>query len=169
MLFIFPTHAWSQTSAIPWSAFSGGFGIATSTNTVVQASTGEIVGAAEGMNTMIRSGFLVVKLPSSPHNAIDESGGPPTAYALHSNYPNPFNPGTHIPFDLPAATNVRFIVYDLLGQEVIRLADQELQPGYHQLIWAGRDARGRDVPAGIYIARLVTPSYTKSIKMLLLK
>ncbi|MCH7939496.1 MAG: hypothetical protein IID13_07105 [Candidatus Marinimicrobia bacterium] len=56
-----------------------------------------------------------------------------------------------------------------MGREVVRLVDRQLEAGYHSLIWNGRDARGRDVPTGLYIARLVTANYTKSIKMLLLK
>ncbi len=53
--------------------------------------------------------------------------------------------------------------------EVTRLVGGYLEPGYHEVMWDGRDANGRSVPSGIYIARLVTPEYTKSIKMVLLK
>ena len=93
----------------------------------------------------------------------------PTVYSLSPAYPNPFNPTTTIRFGLPTATNIEFIVYDLLGREVDRLLDRQLDPGYYQVVWRGRDARGRSLPSGVYIARLVTPQYTKSIKMLLLK
>ena len=93
----------------------------------------------------------------------------PTVYSLSPAYPNPFNPTTTIRFGLPTATDIEFIVYDLLGREVDRLLDRQLDPGYHQVVWRGRDARGRSLPSGVYIARLVTPQYTKSIKMLLLK
>ena len=57
----------------------------------------------------------------------------------------------------------------MLGREVVRLEDGRLEAGYHSLTWNGSDARGREVPTGMYIARLVTPEYTKSIKMVLLK
>lgn len=60
-------------------------------------------------------------------------------------------------------------MYDLLGREVDRLLDRHLDPGYYQVVWQGRDVRGRSLPSGVYIARLVTPEYTKSIKMLLIK
>ena len=93
----------------------------------------------------------------------------PTRYALHQNYPNPFNPITIIRYELPKASNVQMRIYNLLGQEVIRLVDEDQTPGYHKAIWSGRDARGRSVSSGIYIARLVTPGYAKSIKMVLLK
>ena len=93
----------------------------------------------------------------------------PQSFALAQNYPNPFNPSTTLEFDLPMATDIHIVVYDLLGREVVRLVDQRLEPGYHQLVWNGRDRRGRPVPTGLYIARLVTPAYTKSIKLVLLR
>ncbi len=99
-----------------------------------------------------------------------------SSYALLSSYPNPFNPSTTIGFELPARSDVSLIIYNLTGREVARLADSGYQAGYHQVVWDGRNASGRLLPSGIYIARLVvppkagvTPEYTKSIKMLLLK
>ena len=168
-LLVVPMIAWSQNSAVPWSAFSGGFGVATSTSTAVLASTGEIVGASEGGNTSVKSGFLVVKLQQGPPSAIDAADGLPTTYALRQNYPNPFNPQTTIRFSLPVATNTRIIVYDLSGKEIVRLVDRRLEAGYHQLVWNGRDRRGRELPTGMYIVLMATPEFTKSIKLVLIK
>ena len=93
----------------------------------------------------------------------------PGKFALHQNYPNPFNPTTTIRFELPSAAQVYLLVYDILGREVIRLRQEQLDAGYHEVIWKGRDLAGRDIASGIYIARLATPEFTKSIKMVLLK
>ncbi len=93
----------------------------------------------------------------------------PERVALHEAYPNPFNPFSTIQYDLPKAIDVQLVVYDLLGREVIRLVDGYKESGYHQVVWRGRTTEGREVPAGIYIARLDTPEFTKSIKMVLLK
>ncbi|MBA7602157.1 Ycf48-like protein [subsurface metagenome] len=93
----------------------------------------------------------------------------PSAFILDQNYPNPFNPVTTIRFGLPDAVRTRLLVYDLLGREVAHLVDRDMTAGYHQVIWDGRTASGREVPTGLYIARLVTPEFTKSIKMVLLK
>ncbi len=108
--------------------------------------------------------------------AVEESSDIPTSFALHPAYPNPFNPNTTIRFDLPEASVVVLVVHDLLGREVARLVDRYMTAGYHQVIWDGRTASGLEVPSGIYIARLlvpptagITPQYTKSIKMVLLK
>ncbi len=100
---------------------------------------------------------------------IEEQGGLPREFALHPNYPNPFNPSTTIRFDLPEAAEVRLVVYDLMGREVARLVDGQVAAGYQRVVWNGRDASGKNVPSGMYIARLVTPEYTKSIKLALLK
>ena len=108
--------------------------------------------------------------------ALDELQGVPTEFALHQNHPNPFNPTTTIRFDLPEATDVVLVIYDLLGQEVVRLVDSYLEPGYQQVVWDGRNRYGREVSSGIYIIRMLvpptaglTPGYTRSIKTVLLK
>jgi len=93
----------------------------------------------------------------------------PSAYALHQNYPNPFNPGTTLRFDLPEASDITITVYDLLGREVVRLVGGRFEADYHQVIWDGKTTDGRDAPAGIYIALLSTPQYTRSIKLVLMK
>ncbi|MFC1483491.1 glycoside hydrolase family 3 N-terminal domain-containing protein [Candidatus Neomarinimicrobiota bacterium] len=95
--------------------------------------------------------------------------GLPVDFTLYQNYPNPFNPATTIAFDLPQAGPTSLIVYNLLGREVVRLADDNRSAGNYHFRWEARDNFGREVPAGIYIASLVTPEYTNAIKMLLLK
>ncbi|UCD37551.1 MAG: immunoglobulin domain-containing protein [Fidelibacterota bacterium] len=100
---------------------------------------------------------------------IDNVAGIPEEYALHANYPNPFNPSTRIRYDLPKAADVILTVYDLLGREVVRLVDGHMEPGYQQVIWNGRTSDGREVPSGVYIARMVSTAYTHSIKMVLMK
>jgi len=94
--------------------------------------------------------------------------GTPYDYSF-SSYPNPFNPVSTIRYDLPQASDVSLVIYDFLGREVVRLVDGNTASGFHQVRWDGRDASGRQIPSGIYIARLVTPEYSESIKMVLLK
>ncbi len=95
--------------------------------------------------------------------------GIPAEYALHPGYPNPFNPSITLPFDLPEGTPVSLVVYDIMGREVVRLVESHREAGYHRIVWDGRDSRGRAAPTGLYIARMVTPGYTRSIKLVLLK
>ncbi|MCH7498223.1 MAG: T9SS type A sorting domain-containing protein [Candidatus Marinimicrobia bacterium] len=101
--------------------------------------------------------------------AVVEGAGIPEAFALWQNYPNPFNPSTIIRFDLPEATHLTLIIYDLLGREVARLRQGAIEPGYHQVVWNGRTAAGQEATAGLYIVRLVSPTFTRKIKMVLLK
>ncbi|MFC1619103.1 cohesin domain-containing protein [Candidatus Neomarinimicrobiota bacterium] len=90
-------------------------------------------------------------------------------YSLAPAYPNPFNPSTTIRYELPVAVPAQLLIYDLLGREVTRLVEATQSAGAYEILWDGTDALGHTLPTGIYIARLVTPEYSKSIKMLLLK
>ena len=93
----------------------------------------------------------------------------PAVYSLAPNYPNPFNPATTIRFGLPEDVSARLVVYDLMGREVARLLERSLAAGYHSIVWNGKNAAGAELPSGLYIARLSTPRFTRSIKMVLLK
>ena len=74
----------------------------------------------------------------------------PRTFALSPNYPNPFNPSTTLAFELPQASHVTLQVYDVLGREIVRLAEGEYEPGRHEVVF---DARS--VASGLYIARFV--------------
>jgi len=169
ILIIAPITAWSQNTAITGSSFNMAFGVSADANTTVISAAGEVlVGSVEAGDTRVGSGFLVI-IRQQAIVAIEEGGLLPVTFALHQNYPNPFNPSTTIQFDLPKATDIHIVVYNLLGREVARLVEQRLEAGYHQLVWNGRDRNGREVPTGMYIVLMTTPEYRKSIKLLLLK
>ena len=93
----------------------------------------------------------------------------PLSFALRQNYPNPFNPATTITYELPLTGQVDITVYDLMGREIVKLTHGVVEAGYHQTVWNGRDGSGRSVPSGVYFLRLLTPAYSKSIKMVVLK
>lgn len=74
-----------------------------------------------------------------------------TKFSLYNNYPNPFNPQTSILISLKKMSTVDLVIYNLLGEEIIRLADSELRPpGYHNFIWRGLNRDGIRVASGIY-------------------
>jgi hypothetical protein len=85
-------------------------------------------------------------------------------FNLYQNYPNPFNPSTTIEFDIPERTNVKLVVYDILGREVETLIDKELEPGKYKLNFTSTN-----LPSGVYFYTLRTPKFTKTNKMLLIK
>ncbi len=88
----------------------------------------------------------------------------PTKYALHQNYPNPFNPQTQIKFDLVNPQKVRLTVYNVMGQEVMRLVDQPLQAGFHSVTF---DAT--NLASGMYFYRIEAGNFTSMKKMVMVK
>ena len=93
----------------------------------------------------------------------------PERYALHHNFPNPFNPVTTIQYDLPEAVPVMLTIYDIRGREIIRLVQSEQPAGYFEVQWNGVNQFGQSVASGIYFYMLQTPKYSKSHKMLFIK
>ena len=88
----------------------------------------------------------------------------PLVFNLMQNYPNPFNPSTTIIFDLPDATEIEIIIYDILGKQVEVLVRDRVLSGRHKVVW---DAS--EFPSGIYYCRLTTHHLEITRKMLLLK
>ncbi|UCF06077.1 MAG: T9SS type A sorting domain-containing protein [bacterium] len=94
---------------------------------------------------------------------------PRLALTLHQNFPNPFNPGTAISFDLPAREWVSLEIFDVSGRLVKRLLHSaELEPGLHTVSWDGRNYAGKAVSSGIYYYRLTAGKASISHKMVLL-
>jgi hypothetical protein len=74
----------------------------------------------------------------------------PRAFTLAPAYPNPFSGRATLAFELPEASRVTLTVYDVLGREVVRLAEGEREPGRHEAVWAAGEAA-----SGVYVVRLV--------------
>jgi len=88
----------------------------------------------------------------------------PGEFELSQNYPNPFNPMTTINYALPKESHVRLIVYNLLGEEVARLVNEQQTAGYKQISWDASTAA-----SGIYFYRLQAGEFVLTRKMVLLK
>jgi hypothetical protein len=94
----------------------------------------------------------------------------PTPLTLNlRNYPNPFNPETVITYNLPDNSRVELIIYNLKGQRVKKLVNEEQSAGIKTIIWDGRDERGNRVSSGIYFYRIKAGELTEQKKMILLK
>jgi hypothetical protein len=85
------------------------------------------------------------------------------------NYPNPFNPDTHISFQLPKEGRVSLTVFDARGKLVRTLADKSFPKGSHTVLWNGSDEQGREISSGVYYYRLIHQNEEITGKMLLLK
>lgn len=93
----------------------------------------------------------------------------PKDYKLYNNFPNPFNPSTKIAFELPKASHVTLKIYDVLGREVAQIADQNYPAGYNEITWNGINGNGEQVASGVYFCRITAGTWSKVMKMLLLK
>jgi len=97
-------------------------------------------------------------------SSVQQISGLPQDYSLEQNYPNPFNPITNIEYSIPEASFVELKIYDVLGNEVATLVNQEQNAGVYRA-----DFSGSDLASGLYIARITAGNYTNTIKMSLLK
>ncbi|MDZ7319076.1 MAG: T9SS type A sorting domain-containing protein [candidate division KSB1 bacterium] len=94
---------------------------------------------------------------------------PPKAFSLFYNYPNPFNMTTLIKYDLIFLGQIELIIYNLAGEEVIKLINEHQSPGAYQVVWDSKDNHGKEVSSGIYIAVLKCGNLKKSIKLSLIR
>ena len=88
----------------------------------------------------------------------------PSSFSLEQNYPNPFNPSTTIRFLIPEQQNIRLSVYNLLGQRVRTLIDEEMKAGRHSVVF---NAAG--LASGVYFYRIQTESFVSTKQFVLLK
>lgn len=88
---------------------------------------------------------------------------------LISGYPNPFNPSTNIKYSLVNGGHVTLAIYNIRGQEVARLIDNNETAGSHSIVWNGTDNYGNQMSSGVYICLLRAGGYTKKFQMTLLK
>lgn len=109
------------------------------------------------------------------HGTVTALVGLPETFALEQNFPNPFNPSTEIAYQLPANTEAAgarrawLKIYNLLGQEIRTLVDQNQAPGYYSVTWDGRDDFGREVSSGVYLYRLEYGAFVATRKMALVR
>ena len=106
-------------------------------------------------------GDPIERYPTDVAEGIDEI---PYAYALFSNYPNPFNAATTIKYNLPNSADVTIEIYDILGRRVKTLVQGEQQAGYHQVTW-----NAPDKSSGIYFYQIQAGDFIETKRMLLLK
>ena len=97
------------------------------------------------------------------------SSNPIFQFSLKQNFPNPFNPSTRIEFDLRHASQVRLTIYNVLGQEVNELVNEQRSTGHYQETWDGTDASGKSLPSGFYFYRLNAGTFIAVRKMLLMR
>ena len=93
----------------------------------------------------------------------------PLDFMLYPNYPNPFNAGTEIRYDLPLEKHVRLVIYNVLGQAVKVIVDETQVADNYTYRWDGTNDFGEKVPSGLYFCRLEAGYWVLTRKMTLLE
>lgn len=96
--------------------------------------------------------------------SVDDNEPSPEEYFFKQNYPNPFNPFTNIDFYLPNRTWVQLKIYDLLGNEITELINEEKDAGNYELLF-----NGSELSSGIYFYKIVANGFQETKKMTLIK
>lgn len=120
-----------------------------------------------GLDSLQSANSFIISLVRSPIGIQVISSEIPQKFALYNNYPNPFNPVTKINFDIPNLSGdkkVQVVIYDILGNQVELLVNQELIAGKYSVDW-----NAANYSSGIYFYRINAGSYTDTRKMILVK
>jgi hypothetical protein len=93
----------------------------------------------------------------------------PAVTSLRNIYPNPFNPQTTIAFSLADHESITIEIFNIRGQLVRTLLDSEYEAGHHQIVWNGRDEKGRQLASGVYLCVMQTEKDRFINKVVLMK
>ncbi len=172
------------TPGLAFNALGSLYGItgsSTQINNFIRIDTLTAAGALVGSTGLQNLNGLALRTDSLTTGVDEGSDGVlPETYVLQQNYPNPFNPTTQIRYGLPQQSRVTLTIYNVVGQEVLRLVDGEQSAGFHSFLWNGTNASGASVASGIYFYKLeahqmagqnnmTTSVFSDTKKMLLLK
>jgi murein DD-endopeptidase MepM/ murein hydrolase activator NlpD len=126
--------------------------------------TTENLNDLEGESIDFQNGDFVVPVEEQAQQLV------PTEFSLSHNYPNPFNPVTTIEYQLPERARVSLTIYNLMGQEIITLVNEEKDAGHFKTIWDGKDSFGNPVASGIYVFQMRTNrDFVQSRKLVLVR
>ena len=154
-----------QTSTIRWFALDGGFEITVSAGSKVKSAVGQsFVGSTSQGGLRVTGGFLADTLLRGTVTGVGDLPTIPREFSLQQNYPNPFNPTTTIRYSIPERTHVSLKLYNLLGQEVFGLVDEEKEQGEHSV-----HLNGSALASGVYFYRMTAGRFSEQRKLIVLK
>jgi hypothetical protein len=113
----------------------------------------------------------------NPYTAVEEEKDQlPNGFSLRQNFPNPFNSSTIIPFTLKTQNSIfkgdihsTLVIFNILGQKIRTLVNDERMPGSYRVVWNGKDDNGKEVSSGIYFYQLKAGQFSDCKKLLLIK
>lgn len=112
---------------------------------------------------------IIVYTYNEPNSVNGGENELPLGFYLSNNYPNPFNPETHISFSLPKPAQVKLEIFNLVGERVKLLVNEFRNAGTYNVAWNSKMDNGSKAPSGIYFYRLQTDEFNMSKKLVLLK
>lgn len=144
------------------SSFGNGSGSVVGENNTIHNSLGQtIIGQASNSESNIMIGFWNANKTLVD---LDENDLLPNKFELYQNYPNPFNPTTNIKYSIPEASKVLIEVFNILGQRVSVLVDEEKTPGFYV-----HPFNAANLASGFYVYRISAKNFVDVKKMMLLK
>ncbi|QQS36602.1 MAG: T9SS type A sorting domain-containing protein [Ignavibacteriales bacterium] len=158
------TNAAYPQSGVSQSVFSSGGVTQQGGGYILTGTVGEAVtGIISGSSYRNTSGFWSVYSQITV-TGIDDKETIPSSFRMEQNYPNPFNPSTKIRFSVPEKSSVSLKVYDVLGNEVAELVNEDKEAGWYDISF---DASG--FASGVYIYRVIAGNFISTKKMLMIK
>jgi len=131
---------------------------------IIENSYNELLFFVEQENDQ---GYKVYKLAEDIFLNSNENTIPNSNYMLE-NYPNPFNPSTTIELSIREESKVELSIYNMKGQKINTLLNNQITSGKHSIVWNGEDNSGKKVGSGVYFYQLNVNGETKSAKKCLL-
>lgn len=133
----------------------GVIGSASELNDIISINTstgaGSVIGSV-GMKHILSLAYLDQFTTDIDENQNNEIL--PADFVLSQNYPNPFNPSTTINFSLPVESDVKLVIYNILGQELITLLDEQMTAGNHSVNWNAMNNGRKHLTSGIYFYKI---------------
>lgn len=163
-LIILPLQIVFCQHQIPYNLISTAGGKISSSANIMIFSVGEsVIGKCSNASNVGLWGFWSV-YQADVITSVDEEELLPIEYKLEQNYPNPFNPSTIIKFAVPERSNVIIKIYNITGEEIQTLVNEEKERGWYEIKF-----NSNGLASGIYLYRMQAGSYISIKKMMLIK
>lgn len=131
----------------------------------IKSEKGDLASWKMHRGNLHRTGYLDLTLASVEDGEL----AIPIKFEVSSNYPNPFNPATHIDIAIPENGNLNVSVFDLSGRLINTLVNDKVNAGNYTVTWHGKNHLGQNVPSGVYLMKIVSGNQFKTKKMALIK